>query len=129
MKTTNMLPVLALSLAAATVALPAAAQNYGPQRGPHQGPAYQQAQYGNWQNLNQRKANLDRRIDVGLRNGALSRREATRLRSEFGQLLRLESNYRRGGLTQWERNDLDRRFDRLSAQVRSERRDRDNRRG
>ena len=127
MKTTKMLPVLALSLAAATVALPAAAQ--APRHGPHQGPAYQQAQYGNWQNLNQRKANLDRRIDVGLRNGALSRREATRLRSEFGTLLRLESNYRRGGLTQWERADLDRRFERLSVQVRSERRDRDNRRG
>ncbi|MCK3127704.1 hypothetical protein MZG98_27560, partial [Escherichia coli] len=62
-------------------------------------------------------------------NGQLSRREATRLRGEFNGLLRLEANYRRGGLTAWERQDLDRRFDRLSAQIRYERRDYDNRRG
>ncbi len=122
MKKTNLIPVLALTLAAGAVALPAAAQNHGPRHGP----AYSQA---NWQNINQRQANLDRRIDQGLRTGALSRREATRLRGEFSALARLEQNYRRGGLTQWERADLDRRFDRLSAQVRYERRDNDNRRG
>ena len=36
-------------------------------------------------------------------------------------------SYRRGGLNNWERADLDRRFDRLSWQVRSERRDGDRR--
>lgn len=118
----KLIPVLALSLAAGAAALPAAAQSHGP----HHGPAYSQA---NWQNINQRQANLDRRIDQGVRNGALSRREATRLRGEFNSLARLEQSYRRGGLTQWERADLDRRFDRLSAQVRYERRDNDNRRG
>lgn len=117
-----LIPVIALSLAAGSVAVPAAAQQ-------HRGPAYHAPGYGNWQPINERKANLDRRIDVGIRNGQLSRREATRLRGEFGALLRLEANYRRGGLTNWERNDLDRRFDRLSAQIRNERRDRDNRRG
>lgn len=75
-----------------------------------------------------RQANLDRRIDVGVRTGQLSRREAVRLRSEFNALVRLEAQYRRGGLSAWERNDLDRRFDRLSMQIRSERRDRDYRR-
>ena len=54
---------------------------------------------------------------------------AVRLRGEFNSLLRLEANYRRGGLTAWERADLDRRFDRLSAQIRYERGDRDHRRG
>ena len=44
-----------------------------------------------WQNINQRQANLDRRIDVGVRTGQLSRREATRLRGEFNSLLRLEA--------------------------------------
>ena len=87
------------------------------------------AGYGNWQSINQRQANLDRRIDVGLRTGSLSRREATRLRGEFNGLARLEANYRRGGLSGWERADLDRRFDRLSAQIRNERNDRDDRRG
>lgn len=86
---------------------------------------------GAWQNINQRQAQLDRRIDQGVRNGSLSRREAINLRSEFRQISNLESRYRRSapGLTQWERRDLDRRFDVLSAKIRIERRDRDNRRG
>lgn len=105
-----LVPALVLATVSAA-AVPAAAQNYG-----------------GWQPINVRQANLDRRIDVGVRNGQLSRREAARLRGEFGALARLEANYRRGGLTAWERNDLDRRFDRLSAQIRHERRDRDNRR-
>ena len=125
----------ALVLAAASVAVPAAAQSYGHGQ---QGRGYEQNHRGNgrgyeqdhrgWQNINQRQANLDRRIDQGVRTGAISRREAVRLRSEFNAILRLEASYRRGGLTQWERTDLDRRFDRLSAQIRMERRDRDNRR-
>ena len=118
-----MIPALVLASVSAA-ALPAAAQNYN-NRGHNQG--YNQ-NYGGWQSINVRQANLDRRIDVGLRNGQLSRREATRLRGEFNALLRLEANYRRGGLTAWERADLDRRFDRLSYQIRDERRDRDNRR-
>ncbi|QQQ18150.1 hypothetical protein JIP62_12670 [Brevundimonas vitis] len=99
----------ALALAAASVAVPAAAQSY---RG------------DNWQSINQRQHNLDRRIDQGIRSGQLNRREATHLRAQFNGLLRLEHQYRRGGLTRWERADLDRRFDSLSAQIRYERRDR-----
>ncbi|TFW12209.1 hypothetical protein EGY25_09220 [Brevundimonas intermedia] len=119
--------VPAIVLAAASVAAPSFAQSYHRPPPPHHGA--QHAGYGSWQSINARQANLDRRIDQGVRNGQLSRREATRLRGEFSSILRLEANYRRGGLTAWERTDLDRRFDRLSAQVRSERNDRDNRRG
>jgi hypothetical protein len=118
-----LVPALVLA-AVSAAALPAAAQNHN-RPGQHQ---TDDRAYGNWQSINVRQANLDRRIDQGVRNGQLSRREATRVRSEFNALLRLEANYRRGGLTAWERTDLDRRFDRLSAQVRDERRDRDNRR-
>lgn len=114
-----LIPVLAI--AAASVAVPAAAQNYD------RGDRYVQ-NHGGWQSISQRKYQLDRRIDVGQRNGSLSRREANRLTSELNQLVRLERNYLRGGLTRWERNDLDRRYDRLAVQVRMERRDRDNRR-
>jgi hypothetical protein len=118
---TLLVPALVVA-AISAAALPAAAQSYGPR-------AHAQAQvHANWQPINVRQANLDRRIDQGLRNGQLSRREAVRLRGDFNSLLRLEANYRRGGLTAWERTDLDRRFDRLSAQIRVERRDRDNRR-
>lgn len=114
----------ALALAAAAVAVPAAAQSYDRH---DRGPAYQQ-NYGGWQSINQRKYNLDRRIDQGVRNRALSMREATRLKGELNSLVRLEYSYQRGGLSQWERRDLDARYDRLSRQIRWERHDRDNRR-
>jgi hypothetical protein len=81
-----------------------------------------------WQPINARQANLDRRIDMGIRNRTLSRVEATRLRAEFRQIARLEARYRVGGLSNWERRDLTRRFDALSAKVRYERRDRNGRR-
>lgn len=116
-----LIPVLAI--AAASVAVPAVAQNHGPARGP----AYVQ-NHGGWQSISQRKYQLDRRIDVGIRNGALSRREASRLQTELNALIRLERSYMRGGLTRFERSDLDRRYDRLAVQVRMERRDRDGRR-
>jgi opacity protein-like surface antigen len=84
---------------------------------------------GRWTPINQRQQQLDRRIDVGLRTGALSRREAFTLRAEFNQIARLEAQYRRGGLSYRERADLDRRFDRLSYRIEAELRDRDRRRG
>lgn len=115
----------AMALVAASVAVPAAAQSYhGPQRG---GPGYHN-DYRGWQSITQRKYNLDRRIDQGVRNRQLSYREASRLKSELNSLVRLEANYMRGGLSLRERQDLDRRYDRLSAQVRWERRDNDGRR-
>ena len=117
-----LIPVLAI--AAASVAVPAAAQNYD-RYDRHD--RYEQNR-GGWQSISNRKYQLDRRIDVGLRNGSLSRREGRRLENELNRLVRLERSYLRGGLTRWERNDLDRRYDRLAVQVRIERRDRDNRR-
>ena len=80
---------------------------------------------GGWVSIDQRQANLDRRIDRGIRDGSLNRAEAIRLRAEFRDLARLEARYRTGGLTVAERSDLDRRFDRLSAEIRGERNDRD----
>ncbi|MBO9707545.1 MAG: hypothetical protein J7521_04980 [Caulobacter sp.] len=79
-----------------------------------------------WQSINQRQANLERRIDQGVRNGSLTRHEAMRLRGEFRDLNRLEASYRRsgGGLSMRERADLDARFDRLSRQIRYEKHDR-----
>ncbi|WP_377368224.1 hypothetical protein [Phenylobacterium ferrooxidans] len=73
-----------------------------------------------WQNINQRQANLDRRIDQGVRNGRISRAEAVRLRAEFKTIARLENRYRANGLSNWERTDLNRRFDTLSARIRVE---------
>ncbi len=133
----------ALALAAASVAVPAMAQSYGHQdrdgRGGYEqdrggrydndrGGRYDNDRGGNWQNISQRKYQLDRRIDRGERNRQLSRREATRLRYELNGLVNLERSYMRGGLSFRERAELDRRYDRLSMQVRAERRDNDNRR-
>lgn len=84
--------------------------------------------HGRWRSISQRKYQLDRRIEVGLHNGSLSRREASRLQAQLDGLVRLERSYMRGGLTRWERQDLDRRYDRLAVQIRMERRDHDNRR-
>lgn len=117
----------ALAVAVASAALPAAAQSYGHNNGPSRGPSYEQS-YNNWQSISQRKYNLDRRIDQGVRSRQLSSREASRLKNELNSLVRLERQYQRGGLSRVERNELDRRYDRLSVQVRAERNDRDGRR-
>ena len=111
------LPLVAVT--ALSAAVPAAAQSY---RG------YDRWDQ-NWDRIDRRFERIDHRIDQGLRNGQLSRREATRLRAGFRSLIQLERRYSAGGLNRWERQDLEHRFNRLSAQVRYERRDRDNRRG
>ncbi|MBN8553301.1 MAG: hypothetical protein J0L52_10450 [Caulobacterales bacterium] len=119
------LPLIAVTAIAA--ALPAAAQHRG--GGHDRGDRYEQNWDRGWDRIDRRFERLDRRIDQGVRNGQLTRREAGRLRSEFRQLIQLEHRYSRGGLNRWERNDLNRRFDRLSAMIRYERRDRGGRGG
>ena len=84
-----------------------------------------------WQSINQRQANLDRRIDQGVRTGELTRPEAVRMRDQFRDLARLETQYRRsgGGLTANERTDLDQRFDRLGQRIHAQKNDRQDRPG
>jgi len=77
-----------------------------------------------WASINQRQANLDARIDAGVRDRSLTTSEASSLRADFYALTRLEADYRQGGLTNNERADLDRRFDLLSARIQSARRNR-----
>jgi hypothetical protein len=108
----NKLAIVFAGLATAVVAVPAAAA-----------PAPAPWQQG-WQSINQRQANIDRRIDRGIRSGALNRNEAQRLRIQFRDLNRLEQQYRRNGLSMAERRDLDRRFDRLAQRVRTQKNDR-----
>ncbi|WP_426014618.1 hypothetical protein [Caulobacter sp. DWR2-3-1b2] len=80
---------------------------------------------GGWNTGRDRVARLDQRIDIGIRNGSLTRNEAYRLKGELRQTARLEYRYRSDGLNGWERADLDRRFDRIGAQIRYERHDQD----
>lgn len=101
------------SIAAATVALSAT-------------PTVASAQA--WQSINARQERLYGRIEQGVRSGVLTRREAANLRSQFMRLNALEGQYRRSnGLSQWERRDLDRRFDALSRSIRWEKHDGQNR--
>lgn len=76
-----------------------------------------------WMNINERQQRLDRRIDQGVRSGELTRREAYRLRARFTELSRLENRYRRNGLSNWERADLNRRFDAFSRDIRWQKHD------
>jgi tetrahydromethanopterin S-methyltransferase subunit G len=81
-----------------------------------------------WQSINQRQDRIEKRIDQGIRSGALNRREAVQLRRDVRNLTGLEARYRVGGLSNWERQDLNRRFDALAAKVRFQKNDRQYRR-
>ena len=131
-----------LSMAAAAaltaVAAPVAAQSYGrydqfdrryeqPYGRDHQ-PRYEQP-YGRDQvSINQRQERLERRLQRGVMRGDLTRNEARRLHMQAREVAYMEARYRVNGLNGWERADLDRRFDRLEAMLRFERRDGDDRR-
>jgi hypothetical protein len=80
-----------------------------------------------WQSINQRQASLEARINAGVQNGSLTHDEAGRLRSQFNDLEELEARYRRtgNGLTDYERADLDQRFNTLSNRIQSQRHDDD----
>lgn len=75
--------------------------------------------------LEDRKLRLDRRIEQGLRSGQLTNDEAELLRDEFDDLATLEARYRVGGISSWERADLERRMDRLADRIGDERTDPD----
>jgi hypothetical protein len=81
------------------------------------------------QGINQQQVQLSRQIQQGEQRGVITRREANGLRRQLATVQRLEQRYRHGGLSRFERNDLDRRLDAVRASLRSERRDRDGRRG
>lgn len=115
-------PVIALAAAAASaLALCAGGASAQPHDARYDRPFV--GRTAHWVSINERQAVLDHRIDQGVRNGSLNRREVRGLRMEFNQIARLEARYRSNGLSGWERADLDRRFDRLSARIRSERHD------
>jgi opacity protein-like surface antigen len=71
---------------------------------------------------------LEQRIQFAAQQRRISPREADRLLSEARQIDRLENQYSRNGLTQWEVQDLRMRIQRLRQQFRWERQDGDNRR-
>lgn len=86
---------------------------------PNQGQYGQYDQYGQygWESISQRQPQIDARINAGLRNRTLSNWDAARLRTEFGEIVRLEAQYNQAGMTSARRADLERRFDALNARI------------
>lgn len=136
MKTPNAKIFAALAAVAAVtaVAAPAAAQPYGHDRHAqgydqrydrrYEDGRYHDGRYHNgWTSA--RVQTAERRIESGLRSGQLTRREAARLRDDLYDFARLEARARRGGMSGWERAQIERRWDQLVAAIRYETRDRE----
>ncbi|CAN5584221.1 hypothetical protein BH10PSE5_BH10PSE5_24320 [soil metagenome] len=87
-------------------------------------PAAAAAPYGA-NNINAHQAQIETRINQGVRSHRLTQREASQLRVQVRQIAQLEARYRVNGLQNWERQDLDRRLDRVGAQVTAQMNDRD----
>lgn len=77
--------------------------------------------------INARQNMLQHRINAGVHNGTLTRHEAARLQRRYFRIAWRERQYRRNGLSHWERYDLNRRLNRLSRQIRYDRHDGQNR--
>jgi hypothetical protein len=84
------------------------------------------AQYGSQASVNagggigitNRIAQLDARLQAGIRSGEIDRREARSLRMQIRQLTRLEAQYSANGLSRDERRDLQQRIRTLREQMR-----------
>ena len=121
-----------LAASAVAIATPTLAQDYGRGHGDRGGDYGQEhgGYNGGWNGggLNGDQARISQRIDRAAYSGRISRREAQNLRSQLDEYQRLEWRYRRDGLSNWERRDLQGRLDRIERNLREERRDRDGRR-
>ena len=79
--------------------------------------------------INQRIAEMDQRIDQGMRNGALTRDESRRLRMELNKVRDDAARMKRDGiLTPREKDRLNAELDRLKRDIYREKNDRDRRR-
>lgn len=66
----------------------------------------------------QRRTQLDARIDMAVREGSMSRREAEQVRREYDDIVQLEAQYSAdGNVSQQQRNDLRARYRALSQRV------------
>lgn len=68
-------------------------------------------------NINMSQAQLQSRVNMGIRTGALSRREANDLQNKLNRFSDLERSMRRNGLSFKERNVLNAQLSRLSADI------------
>lgn len=91
----NKIHMTLAAVSALAVTAPVAAQQRSYDRQPQ-----------SWNDDRQDTHQLQMRFDAGLRSGAISRREATGLRTQLRQLSQLERQYSRAGFNDWERRAL-----------------------
>ena len=72
---------------------------------------------GGYQSVAAGRAAFERRIDAAVNARRLNRTDATRLRADHAALIRMESEYQRGGLTARERQDIGARLDALDVRI------------
>ncbi len=103
------------AVAALSAAMPAAAQSWG-----------RDSDFRDFGRGRSESARLERRIEVGLRSGQLTFREAAMLRRDVAQVRDLEWRYGRDGrISAREARDLDWRYASVTQRLRFERRDPD----
>lgn len=73
-----------------------------------------------WDNLGQRQARFNERLNRAVEDNRLTPRQAANLRSQFNGIVRLDRQYARNGYTASERADIDARMDRLQQNFRAE---------
>ncbi|MGA9581969.1 MAG: hypothetical protein WBR13_08385 [Allosphingosinicella sp.] len=100
------------AVGAIAVAAPAASQTNWNGNNPNSWNANANAGIAN------RIAQLDARVQAGIRSGDINRTEATNLRAQLRYLARLEGRYGANGFTQAERRDLQQRLRTVRQQVR-----------
>jgi hypothetical protein len=76
------------------------------------------ANAGGAMGISNRIAQLDARLQAGIRSGEINRTEARNLRTQLRYLTRLEGRYSANGLTQVERQDLRQRLRTVREQIR-----------
>ncbi len=113
---------IAAAISAIGLAAPAAAQDrYGHSNAHGYGNGYSVVQV--------RTDQLQRRFQVGIQRGTISRQEASYLRDGFRQLTRLERQYGRDGFSRNERHTLQDRIWQLQQHIQAAERNRDDRDG
>ena len=75
------------------------------------------------QSYTDRAQTIEERIDSGVSDGSLTRREARDLRTRLYNLEQMDAQYDRENVTGWRARDLEQRFNNLSDDVLSERHD------
>jgi len=108
------LMISVMAVAAISVAVPAAAQHYGPPRG---GPSAHGP--GGYPGGGRQAQHLERQIDRAWQARVMSTGKAREYRHAIVEVGRLEQRYRfdRDGYTRWERQDIDRRYQRIQANL------------